>query len=290
MFITDLYAQHFAVDVGARGVQVFGLDGEAAGPVIDTGFRSAFDGAISPLHGRLFVSSFDRGTIKCFDWRTGEMVWCRQDAFRQISQMHCFGPDRLVVGQLRGALRTLDQATGEELSSAAGARSFECTSRGGWIAVIRQGPARSVLPNRIEFYQGLESAPVCAFETAAEGFSASLSESHAVVQFANNVMKRFDLARGLELWKHDFGSERAPIGGVIEPVGSGIVFTVVNNADEPRQPAALVIDPETGKHLGETPLEWHLGHYLDGGRAAVTPQACVRIPELIRTPFARAVR
>lgn len=288
MFTADPSGSFVAYESPDRTIQVFYADGTPDGPRIKPGFRSGlWPAAISPRRGLVWVASFDRGTLRCYDWRTGELRWERRDAYKKLASLDCCGERTLLVGQysrrgITGPLRALDQETGEELEGAlSGVASAFAQSDNPWIVLTRR--------NRIEFRHDLSAAPRWSFDTGTMEMIAALDGDLALVSQVGGLVKCFDLSRGDERWRFDCG-EGSMLACPVLPSGAGFAFGLKRHQDEGGRGSPVFFDLLDGRILRTEPeLQYPVGNVVNRGHTLIGRTGRVRLPGMEWTPHMQAI-
>jgi outer membrane protein assembly factor BamB len=287
MIYADRDGRVFAVVNERYAARVYGLDGAALGPWIASGFRSSFSAvAVAPGDSLVVLGNFERGTVKAFDWRSGEPRWEIRDGFKKLCGLSCHGKDELLASQLDGGLTALRLTNGEVLARDTGVLCHDSASGTRRIALLRAGRGRQV--RRLEFVDAVGGAPACGFDSSADSFDLAPAGDLAVVGFANSLLRCFDVREGKELWRVDLGV-CAQMHSLAAPPGAGVVCGVRWEA-EAVTGRFVEFDLRSGAELRSVPAAAGLGEVLDGGRAAVWLSGVVSLPGLEKREYGAELR
>lgn len=289
MLTADASGSFVVYESPERTIQVFRADGTPDGPRITPGFRSGlWPAALSPRRGLVWVASFDRGTLRCYDWRTGELRWEHPDAYPKLATLHCGGGHTLLVQQyssrgIAGPVRALDQETGEKLEGVlSGVSSVFAQSDNPWIVLTRK--------HRIEFRHDLSNPPRWTFDTGTMEIVAALDGDVALVSQAGGLVKCFDLAKGEERWRFDCG-ERCHLRCPAILSGAGLAFGLNRHKDKEGRGSPVHFDLLDGRivRTGED-LQYPAVTVIDRGNTMIGLTGIVRLRSMEWIPHAQPIR
>jgi outer membrane protein assembly factor BamB len=288
MLTADPSGSFLAYESPERTIQVFKADGTPDGPRIKPGFRTGhWPAALSPRRGLVWVANFDRGTLRCYDWRTGDLRWEHPNSYKKLAALDCCGDRSLLVRQysshgITGPLRALDQETGEVLGDVlSGVASAFAQSGNPWIVLTRH--------NRIEFRQDLSNPPRWSFDTGTMEMNASLDGNVALVSQIGGLVKCFDLARGEERWRFDFG-EGCWLGCPVLPSNAGFAFGLKQHRDERGSGSPVFLDLLDGRIVRTEPvLQYPMREVVDRGHTLIGLTGRLRLQSMEWTPHLQAI-